>query len=225
MLPNKEESTSQTPTNVNASEQLAALLQSLVQASGYVAPAAAPSPSPPAAAAEMPAALAVPMPDPSLITTYAAALQHTIVHVLPARTSNIRTLITTQTELERRCARERNELIEKQRTRARTRVHIDGVLRMVAGNGSSNNTRSGHGATASDRDQDHSHASLDEEDQRELDRFDDRVYALLERGARAAAAQLGDWGVPLFCVRPELVTEQVRTDRMKMVQFLQDACQ
>jgi hypothetical protein len=26
-------------------------------------------------------------------------------------------------------------------------------------------------------------------------------------------------------VRPELVTEQVRADRIKMIQFLQDACQ
>ncbi|KAF5095385.1 hypothetical protein D0Z00_003165 [Geotrichum galactomycetum] len=204
MLPNKE-SISQTPTNVNASEQLAALLQSLVQASGYVAPATA-------------AASAV--PDPSLITTYAAALQHTIAYVLPARTSDIRTLITTQTELERRCARERSELIEKQRTRARTRVHLDGVLRMVAGT-SNNNTHSGNGTTAVGSHDGPSH----EENQRELDQFDDRVYAQLERGARAAAAQLGDWGVPLFCVRPELVTEQVRADRMKMIQFLQDACQ
>jgi hypothetical protein len=222
MLPNKQP-TSQNPTNINASEQLAALLQSLVQASGYVAPEAAPNPSPPVLATGAPTAS--PVPDPSLITTYVAALQHAIAHVLPARTSDIRTLITAQTELERRCARERSELIEKQRTRAHTRVHLDGVLRMVAGNSSSNNIHSDNGATASGRDKDHSHARPDEEDQRELDRFDDRVYAQLERGARAAAAQLGDWGVPLFCVRPELVTEQVRADRIKMIQFLQDACQ
>lgn len=213
---------SRDPINVNASEQLQALLQSLVQASGYAAPAAAPNPPPPAAV-RAPSTSEV--PDPSLIVTYAAALQHTIVHVLPAHTNDIRKLIATQTELERRCARERSELIEKQRTRARTRVHLDGVLRMVAGNTNSSNTHSSNGTTGSNRDKDLSHAQSDEDDRRELERFDDRVYAQLERGARTAAAQLGDWGVPLFCVRPELVTDQVRADRMKMIQFLQDACQ
>lgn len=195
--------------NPNASEQLAALLQSLVQASGYSSSAATPNSQPPPQPAAEP--LAQPIPDPTVITTYVAALQYVIARILPQRSTDIRMLIVEQADLERRCARERVQLIEQQSTRARTRAHLEGVLRMIAGSTGSGGDRQ--------------YQNSDEENRKELEMFDNNVYMQLERGARASALRLGDWGVPLFCVRPELVTDQVLADRIKLVQFLQDACQ
>lgn len=149
--------------------------------------------------------------DPHSITTYSASLRY-VVEVLarePMFKDNVRLLIEDQEHQEKRWYSERQDIVRRQSIRDSGREKLASMLKMVGGTTPTST----------------SEAEKEEANQKELAAFDNRVYRMLKHLARDTTQRLAELRVPLFCIRPELISNQVLQDRKKLLEFLQDFCE
>ncbi|KAK2747890.1 hypothetical protein FQN55_004767 [Onygenales sp. PD_40] len=153
-----------------------------------------PHPAPHTSRADQPTA---PLPDPSTITSWPAALKYVMKTVAQdeGTQSKIRKLIRTQHDHEQQWWDGRKALLAKQKGRAEKKRQLDEVLRSVGG------------AVAKD-----SEAPTPEDDKLEVDTYDTKVYKALTSMSKALDAELRSLGIPFFCIQHKLVSPTSTTD-------------
>ncbi|KAK2808584.1 hypothetical protein FQN50_004616 [Emmonsiellopsis sp. PD_5] len=132
-----------------------------------------------------------PLPDPSTITSWPAALKYVMKTVAQneGAQSKIRKLVRTQHDHEQQWWDGRKALLAKQEGRAEKKRQLDEVLRSVGG------------VVAKD-----SEAPTPEDDKLEVDTYDKKVYKALTSMSKALDAELRGLGIPFFCIQHKLVS-------------------
>ena len=179
-------------------------------------------PPPPPPPSNPPSSSTTPKPPPSAthITTYPPALTHTINHIFPSPPlrHRIAHLIATQHAHERSWWAARQDLIRKAKGRDRARRELEGVLASVRG-GAGAMTLKGQGGEGEDV-----------ELERELAVFDAKVYRAWREMRDAAGRELGEMGVPFFCLGKgviggvEMEEGELEGLRGRILVLLEDYC-
>lgn len=158
--------------------------------------------------------------DPTKITKYSDAIKY-IVFVL-LRNDNfqlvdqIKALITEQQLKEEEWYREYESLKEKQQLRKSGQEELTNLLNKIQGK-----------SAIDTKDSSNNQANADDEEKRnqlELERFEMKIYNQFSELSKRTASQLADLKIPLFCIDPKLMTEQVFEHQTKLLDFLQDLC-
>ncbi|KAI9729742.1 MAG: hypothetical protein M1834_006693 [Cirrosporium novae-zelandiae] len=172
--------------------------------------------------------------DITTITTYPAALRHIMQLVAsdPSLTARIRGLIDRQAKHERQWWTGRQELVAKLEKRGEGRKKLRGVLQSLGAKVSASNAIEVEAEEA---------AAL-EEDKRELQQYDRKVYAASRDMEKGMGEELAGWGIPFFGVIVEekwvkggtrgvvaKADERVRKQKLlvmrkKVVELLEDLC-
>ncbi|KAL1956487.1 hypothetical protein VTO42DRAFT_7285 [Malbranchea cinnamomea] len=134
--------------------------------------------------------------DPSLITTWPAALKYIMRSVAQneGMQAKVRRLIQTQHDHERKWWEGREALLAKQKSRAEKKKKLDEVLRSVGGSVAPS-----------------FEVQSPEEDLAELENYDRKVYKALLDMSRALDGELRGLGIPFFAIRHNLVHSSSNT--------------
>ncbi|KAI5299819.1 hypothetical protein KEM56_002948 [Ascosphaera pollenicola] len=137
---------------------------------------------------DAPAKLGTPLVDPSTITTWPVALKHVMKTVgqNDELQGIIRKLIRLQHDSENKWWSERNELLEKQHSRAGKQKQLDDALRAIGGAVSKT-------------------VPTPEEDQKELNDYDQKIYRELVSLSRMLDRDLRSLRIPFFAIHHDLV--------------------
>lgn len=158
--------------------------------------------------------------DPSTITTYRGAIKYIVLVLVrknPQFVETVRWLIEDQHRREEEWQNNLEKLIHRQKVRKSGRAELQSMFRILG-------TTTGRGESEK-TDPNKEDEEDEKENEKELNDYYSRIYKELTGLFNQISRRLEELKVPLFCIEPGLLTEQVFEDRKKIVDFLQDLCE